>query len=349
MKLHLALVALVFSAPCFADTSLTLVPVPAPNANSASLFKDKSLNPKIREAEEQYTKAFTALQQSAYVESMRLFRDYIDHYPAMPGFEYAFYYQALSLYHLGRYGEAIAPLRTLLQTTKNTALEIDAHLLLIEIWIREKNYKYALAASYEILQDASAEKSSGLLRVKKAPALNSAQKVQFLTLRGTLYSHMGKLKEADKTLLNAKILLDSSQIEKEEAGRLLGWWAWRKLQALETKCFNDHPLPRKMSEKEFLAFSEKFYVCAEPSKDLFCAVIESKDDQIRSQALGSYKDLVRYPMQLQNPLPAPARRLKKKEQKKFYESEMRELIAKTVRDNEKPYRNLERCKAEEVF
>jgi tetratricopeptide (TPR) repeat protein len=339
MKPSLIFITLFFCLTALADAPLTMVPVPT----------TKFSNPKIEAAETHYTKAMTALEQGAYVESMRLWRDYIDHFPSMTGFEQAYYYEALSLYHLGRYSEGVKPLRTLLQTTKNTTLEIEAHLLLIEIWIREGNLNYALAASYEILQDAPAEKRSGLLRIKSAPSLTAAQKVQFLTLRGTIYSKMKQLKLAEKTLLDAKILLDASQIEKEEAKRLGGWWAWRKLQVLETKCLAEHPLPKSMSEKEFLLFSEKYYVCAEPAQELFCAVIESKDEQIRSQSLGAYKTLARYPLRLTNPLPKPARKLKKKEQKKFYEREMRELIEKTVRDNEKSYRTIDRCRANDVF
>ncbi len=304
------------------------------------------------DAKKHYGLALQKTEQAQYLEATELWKNFLDFYPADIESEKALYYYAMAMFYSGKSKDAQEPLQTLLEDTKNSALLVDGRLLLAEIYLKRAKTDSALALTFDLLPDKDLEKKAGLKRLKKTPHLNPAQKIQILTLRGQTYGALGDENNANQALLNAKNQLDGldhKKLNDKEIQHLTATLAWRQTEVLNLICRKKIPFPNTLSEAEFLDYAQNHYNCAKPAQGYFCKVVEAKDKKIYQQTLQAYVALVKTPLEITSNLPPPAREVRKKEQRMFYEQELKELIENTVSAYSKEYQNLDSCKAYRLF
>ncbi|MEW6055627.1 MAG: CDC27 family protein [Bdellovibrionota bacterium] len=310
-------------------------------------------------AAELFNQALKEQEEAAYTRASELWKTYVGLYAATPDFERAQYNLALSLFHLGRTKEAYDPLKNILHSPKDGLLAVEARLLLAECLLRDRKPDEALALTYEIFPSARAEKQVGLKRFRNAVGTEASkvkptlpQEVRLLVLRARVFASLKDQVRATEALNQAQNRINQlSKLEStgSELKTLTAHWAWRSIEVLAFRCEQKFPAPERLSEAEFLAYAQGYYGCVSSSKRLYCKVVEAKDEQIRTQAVRTYRALAEAPLRLRNPLPPPARRVQKPEQRAYYEREMTGLIEKTVADHIREYRNLDACGAYEIF
>lgn len=321
--------------------------------------KPPATNPKIDAAQKLFAQALHEQNDGAFQAASDRWRQFLDRYPGMPGYEQAQFNAALTLLHLDRAGEAKEPLHSLIQTTGNPSFAIDARLLLAEALLRNGENEEALALTFDVLPEQRLEKARGLERASKATGVSDAggkpnleQRIKFYILRGRIFAGLKNQREASAALTLGEKLLEGpakDQLSAKEIKLLRGTLSWRKVEVLEQLCRHQVTIPEALSEAEFLAYADAYYSCIAPARQLFCNVKASNDQQIESQALRTYRRLAEQPLEIRDHLPPPAREVRKKEQRGPYESEMKTLIEKTVQERSHAFRNIESCKAFDVF
>jgi tetratricopeptide (TPR) repeat protein len=302
-------------------------------------------------------RAEQAEREGAYAEAEACWQRYITVFPGEAEFDHARYHRALCLFHLGRYEDSSKSAASVIQDQATTALGVDARILLAEDLLQTGKTAEALALTYEVLPDTRAERASGLKRQSDSAIQPSLiQKIKNYTLRGRILASLNRPSDAAQALKKAQVLLEgSSKMALSDHDRLdlAGRWALRQIETLSIQCSTLAPRTQRLSEAEFLAYADVHYRCADPTRELFCKVIrtyrESHDEQLKSLALTAYRGLVEAPLALLSTLPPPAREIRTQDQRKNYESEMKALIEKTVRERSQPFRNLSACNSFDVF
>lgn len=288
-------------------------------------------------AAELFEKASRAQNEGRFLAAYDHWKTYLSQFTGMPGYNTAQYNLAFTLSHLGRPGEAIEPLRGFIQLAPpNSSLLINARLLLAECLLENKSAEEALALTFEARPQYAAPE----------------QTIRFFIARGRAYGQLAQLDLSEKAFSDARKYLQTtkkSTLSQQDRSRIKGRLAWRQLETLELTCLSRVKPDEALSEAEFLAYADAHYGCAAPAKQLFCDVQAAGDDQIESQALLAYKRLVEAPLKLRDPLPPPARKIKKQEQREHYEQEMKALVEKTVEERSRAFRNIEACRAYDIF
>lgn len=316
-------------------------------------------NPKVDAAEKLFEQAMRAQSEAAFMEALEHWKLFLARHTGMPGFEQAKYNYALTLIHLGRLSEAEEPLRGIIQTTNDPSLAIDARAVLAEAYLKTGKFDEALALTFDVLPDRKIERRMGIKRSATAAGVSVTggkptllQRIKLFILRGRLFGSLGNHAQANRALLQAQKLLDGpakDQLSQKERKLLSGTWSWRKIEVLDQICNHEVKVPDTLSEAEFLAYADAYYSCIAPARQLYCSVLEANDNQIEAQALQAYRRSVQRPLEISDRLPPPARDVRKKEQRGYYESEMKALISKTVEERSKAFRDIEACKALDVF
>lgn len=314
---------------------------------------------KISEADKLFQQAQKSQDEGAFLEASELWQAFVVKYTGMPGHERAKYNLAFCLFSLGRPEDATEPLKSLIESSRDGKLTNDGRLLLAESFVALGKGDEALALTFDVLPDRDREESVGLKRQSGALGIDPlhtppsyAQKIRLLTIRGRIYAMLRKPELAFRALDQAQMFLvhgKKHQLSPYDLKFLSANYAWRKLETTALSCQQLNPLPTKLSEKEFLAYADSYYGCAAPAQKLYCTVLASRNEQIRSQAIKTYKGLALSPLEIREHLPPASRELKTDEQRSFYEREMKALIEKTVDEHAKDFKNLDSCNARNVF
>lgn len=328
----------------------------APPPQRLSTVKTPASDSSLDTTSSLFAAALKEHDDGAYQHASELWRQYL-----AQGFERtdeAGYFLAQDLFFLGRPSEARETLEKLIQQTKNPEWLINARIMLAECLLGSGEHNEALALTFEILPDTNAEKRAGIVRAEdaigrvKALEPTLAQKVRTLTMRGRILGSLRDQAGARETLVSARNLIHESEksvLSQEDKTNLTGQLAWREIETLNIDCRNKFPTPKRLSEAEFLAYVDKYYRCADHARPLYCDVLATHDEQIRSQAVLVYRAMVEAPLELGAHLPPPSRQIRKQEQRARYENEMKALIEKTVRARTQDFKNLEFCGARDVF
>lgn len=331
---------------------------PAPQQVAKNIGADAP-NPKLKASNELFDHAKREQEDGAFAKAAELWKQFVDQNVGMPGYDRALYNYGFVLVSLGRAEEATEPLKSLIADTHDGIITNDARILLAESLIQTKKYEEALAITFEVLPDRAAEESAGLERAHdavgvspKIPAPNLAQKIRLFTTRGRIFASLGRQDEARAALEKAQILLihaGKNQLSRKDMQYLSANYAWRQLEVQVLICQQSVKIPEKLSEAEFLAYAHAYYGCTAPAKQLYCTVLASQNEQVRVQAQRTYRQMVEGPLSIADHLPEPARKIEKPEQRKYYESEMKALIEKTVSERVREFKDLPSCHAHDVF
>ncbi|MGE4232787.1 MAG: hypothetical protein AB7F43_05595 [Bacteriovoracia bacterium] len=215
----------------------------------------------------------------------------------------------------------------------------------IEKLLKAQKYDEALALTFEVLPDRQKESAVGIDRQSRTPDLSEIQRLGLYLLRAQAYIGLRHWDKSARAQQKAEYLLNSYQSELKEAqrDRYEASLAALKAETLFAKCKNECAPPKKISEKEFLNYADRFYQCLEPSKMLICTLQSKAAKDIYEKEKTAYDETILIPLSLKNPLPPPARKLKNLSQKKFYEEDMKLLIQRTVDEKIKPFNDLTAC------
>ena len=316
-------------------------------------------NPKLEKARLLFEQAQGEQNDGALEKASELWRQFIDQYLGLPGYNVAVYNYGYCLYYLGRAREALEPLKDMILETQDSKLINDARILLAESLLQTDQAEEALATTFDVLPNHAGELAAGLARSADAVGMGNdvavpslTQKIRLYTIRGRILATLKKDPEAHAALERAKLLLLHSakgQISPADMRFLSGNYAWRQIEVQALSCQQSVKVPDRLSEAEFLTYADAYYGCASPARHLYCTVLAARNEQIRSQALVTYRGLVEAPLEIRNHLPPPAREIRKKEQRSHYESELKALIEKTVSEHAKEFKELPSCHAHDVF
>lgn len=321
-------------------------------------------NPKIAEADKLFHKAQREQDEAAFQAASELWQEYLERHVGMPGYARARYNNAFCLFSLGKAKEALEPLNSLIEDSQDGKLVNDARVLLAESLLHMERAAEALATTFEVLPESERELGAGIKRRRDAVGVDPrktppsyAQKIRLFTIRGRIFASLKRPDAARIALEKAQTLLIAAkkdQLSRYDLQFLSANYAWRKLEVIALSCSQTVTIPETLSEREFLAYAHAYYDCVQPAQKLYCTVLASENEQVRSQSFKTYKELALAPLRIRDQLPPPARGFKArgvspKDQRSFYESEMKALIEKTVDECSRDFKNIKSCGAFDLF
>jgi TolA-binding protein len=303
-------------------------------------------------SQEAFALALQSQNDAAFQEASTRWKEFLTRYPGAPGTDQARYNLALCEFHLGNQTESLEHLKSVLSQSNDDQLATEARLLLAENFIRLHRWDEALALTYEVFPDRNAERSSGIHRRSAAPQVKPLQAARLYLLRARIQIALGEDKLAGRSIENATKMvrnIKSDKLTSSEQRRLEAYISWYRIEHLNLTCSLSHSSPDRLSEAEFLDYAKAYYNCAAPARTFICEAHKVQDEQIKSQALSAYKTLAEAPLKIRDKLPEPTRPVRTKEQREFYERDMKALIERTVQQYSSHFKNVAECRLTHLF